>query len=104
MILGGVISVVLVIVCCCFLETSGEDPERYVVFKCEKLNIGIKQLPTSVEHSPWLIGLVSLIEKWRNKLLCKEDLKDLSPRVSCDISGVKIEIKGIDEIEEASGL
>ena len=46
--------------------------------------------------------VTSDIEK--NYQTCKEDIKDLSPRVSCDISGVKIEIKGIDEIEEASGL
>ena len=94
---------VITIACCCFLETSGEDPERYVVFKCDKLNVRRQELPNIVENSEWLINLVSIIEGWRNKLLCVEDTKNHT-RVSCDISGIKIEIKGMDDIEEPKDL
>ena len=89
--------------CCCFLETSGEDPERYVVFKSAKLHVRRQMLPKVLENSGFLVFFVSIVEEWRNKVLCIENSKNAAV-VRCDETGVKIELKGIEKIEEVNGI
>ena len=60
-------------------------------------------LPKVLENSNCLVDIVSIIEEWRNKVLCMENTKNASV-VVCDETGVKIELKGIDKIEEANGI
>ena len=60
-------------------------------------------LPKVLENSSCLIYLVSIIEEWRDKVLCIENKKNAAV-VGCDETGVKIELKGIDKVEEANGI
>ena len=60
-------------------------------------------LPKVLENSSFLVYLVSIIEEWRDKVLCIENKKNASV-VECDETGVKIELKGIDKVEEANGI
>ena len=93
----------IVFCCCCFLETSGEDPERYIVFKNDTLNVSRQMLPKVLENSSSLVFIVSLVEEWRDKILCIENRKNKSV-IRCDESGVKIELNGVDINEEANGI
>ena len=60
-------------------------------------------LPKVLENSAFLVYIVSMVEEWRDKLLCIENRKNKSV-IQCDESGVKIELKGIDKIEETNGI
>ena len=90
--------------CCCFLETSGQEPERYIVFKSDKLNVRRQMLPKLLENSGFLVHLVSIVEEWRNKVLCIEvDTKNPTV-VRCDDTGINIELQGSDKIEETNNI
>ena len=99
-----VVASALFVCCCCFLETSGQEPERYIVFKSDKLNVRRQMLPKLLENSSFLVHLVSIIEEWRNKVLCIEvDTKNPTV-VRCDDTGINIELQGSDKIEETNNI
>lgn len=60
-------------------------------------------LPKVLENSASLVFIVSMVEEWRDKLLCIENRKNKSV-IQCDETGVTIELKGIDKAEEANGI
>ena len=99
-----VVASAIFVCCCCFLETSGQEPERYIVFKSDKLNVRRQMLPKLLENSSFLVHLVSIIEEWRNKVLCIEvDTKNPTV-VRCDDTGINIELQGSDKIEETNNI